>query len=174
MAGLTGKTIASSYKALLRVEDDANGMGTTLSRVTDGLGTDSALSLCDDIVRVIPINDDTTWVFTVRDKDGNYLLRVDSTNDVVKANVLAMDSDINHRFLNVGSGLPTSVLDLANLIIEVSGLPLEPIHGPELSGDVKATQSDIKLIRKLLNWEPKMKLDDWLAKIISNNDFQDI
>ena len=95
-------------------------------------------------------------------------------DDVVKANVLAMDSDINHRFLNVGSGLPTSVLDLANLIIEVSGLPLEPIHGPKLSGDVKATQSDIKLIRKLLNWEPKMKLDDWLTKIISNNNFQDI
>ena len=95
-------------------------------------------------------------------------------DDVVKANVLAMDSDINHRFLNVGSGLPTSVLDLANLIIEISGLSLEPIHGPELSGDVRATQSDIKLIRKLLNWEPKMKLDDWLTKIISNNDFQDI
>ena len=95
-------------------------------------------------------------------------------DDVVKANVLAMDSDINHRFLNVGSGLPTSVLDLANLIIEVSGLSLEPIHGSELSGDVRATQADIKLIRKLLNWEPKMKLDDWLAKIISNNDFQDI
>ena len=95
-------------------------------------------------------------------------------DDVVKANVLAMDSDINHRFLNVGSGLPTSVLDLANLIIEVSGLSLEPIHGPELSGDVRATQADIKLIRKLLNWEPKMKLDDWLTKIISNNDFQDI
>ena len=95
-------------------------------------------------------------------------------DDVVKANVLAMDSDINHRFLNVGSGLPTSVLDLANLIIEVSGLSLEPIHGPELSGDVRATQADIKLIRKLLNWEPKTKLDVWLTKIISNNDFQDI
>ena len=94
-------------------------------------------------------------------------------DDVVKANVLAMDSDINHRFLNVGSGLPTSVLDLANLIIEASGLSLESIHGPELSGDVRATQADIKLIRKLLNLEPKMKLDDWLTKIISNNDFQD-
>ena len=95
-------------------------------------------------------------------------------DDVVKANVLAMDSDINHRFLNVGSGLPTSVLDLANLIIEASGLSLESIHGPELSGDVRATQAVIKLIRKLLNWEPKMKLDDWLTKIISNNNFQDI
>ncbi len=95
-------------------------------------------------------------------------------DDVVKANVLAMDSDINHRFLNVGSGLPTSVLDLANLIIEISGLSLEPIHGPELSGDVRATQADIKLIRKLLNWEPKTNLADWLTKIISNKNFQDI
>jgi hypothetical protein len=30
------------------------------------------------------------------------------------------------------------------------------------------------LIRKLLNWEPKMRLDDWLTKIISEKDFQDI
>ena len=95
-------------------------------------------------------------------------------DDVVRANVLAMDSDIDHKFLNVGSGLPISILDLANLIIEASGLPLKPIHGPELSGDVRATQADIKLIRQLLNWEPKTKLDDWLTKIISNKDFQDI
>ena len=95
-------------------------------------------------------------------------------DDVVRANVLAMDSDIDHKFLNVGSGLPISILDLANLIIEASGLSLKPIHGHELSGDVRATQADIKLIRKLLNWEPKTKLDDWLTKIISNKDFQDI
>jgi nucleoside-diphosphate-sugar epimerase len=63
---------------------------------------------------------------------------------------------------------------LANLIIEASGLSLESIHGPELSGDVRATQADIKLIRKLLNWEPKTDLADWLTKIISNKNFQDI
>ena len=95
-------------------------------------------------------------------------------DDVVQANVLAMDSDINHKFFNVGSGLPISILDLANLVIEASGLSLKPIHGPELPGDVRATQADIKLIRKLLNWEPKMRLDDWLTKIISKKDFQDI
>jgi len=95
-------------------------------------------------------------------------------DDVVRANVLALDSNIDHKFLNVGSGLPISILDLANLIIKASGFPLKPIHGPELSGDVRATQADIKLIRKLLNWEPKTKLDYWLTKIISNKDFQDI
>ena len=95
-------------------------------------------------------------------------------DDVVRANIFAMDSDINHKFFNVGSGSSISILDLANLIIGASGLSLKPIHGPELSGDVRATQADIKLIRKLLNWEPKTNLADWLTKIISNKNFQDI
>ena len=95
-------------------------------------------------------------------------------DDVVQANVSAMDSSINHKFFNVGSGLPISILDLANLIIDASGLSLKPIHGPELSGDVRSTQADTQLIRKLLNWEPKTVLSDWLTKIISNKDFQDI
>ena len=94
--------------------------------------------------------------------------------DVVKANILAMDSDIKHEFFNVGTGNSISILDLANVIINASGLSLKPIHGPELSGDVRATEADITLIRKLLNWEPKMMLDDWITKIISNKDFQDI
>ena len=95
-------------------------------------------------------------------------------DDVVKANILAMDGDIKHEFFNVGTGNSISILDLANVVINASGLSLEPIHGPELSGDVRATQGDITLIRKLLNWEPKMRLSDWLTKIISNKDFQDI
>jgi len=95
-------------------------------------------------------------------------------DDVVKANILAMDGDIKHEFFNVGTGNSISILDLANLVINASGLSLEPIHEQELSGDVRATQADTTLIRKLLNWEPKMRLDDWLTKIISNKDFQDI
>ena len=66
------------------------------------------------------------------------------------------------------------MLDLANVIINASGLSLKPIHGPELSGDVKATQADPTLIRKLLNWEPKIALDEWLTGIISNEDYDDL
>ena len=95
-------------------------------------------------------------------------------DDVVRANILAMESNIKHEFFNVGTGNSTSILDLANVIINASGLSLEPIHDPELPGDVRATQADTTLIRKLLNWEPKIKLDNWLTKIISNKDFQDI
>ena len=95
-------------------------------------------------------------------------------DDVVQANILAMKSDIKREFFNVGTGNSISILDLAKIIINASGSSLEPIHGPELSGDVRATEADITLIRKLLNWEPKMRLDNWLTKIISNKDFQNI
>ena len=95
-------------------------------------------------------------------------------DDIVVANILAMDSTIKHEFFNVGTGNSISILDLANTIINASGLSLKPIHGPELPGDVRATQADITLIENLLNWEPKTKISDWLTKIISNKDFQDI
>ena len=87
MAGLTGKTIASNYKSLLRVNDDANGIDTNSELITDGEGTASAISLSDDTLTVIPQNDDTTAAFRVRAKGGTVLLAVDSTNSVVKANV---------------------------------------------------------------------------------------
>jgi len=95
-------------------------------------------------------------------------------DDVVRANILAMDSDVQHGFFNVGTGNSISVLDLANVIINASGLSLKPIHGPELSGDVRTTEADITLIRKMLNWEPEINLENWLTRIISDKDFEDL
>ena len=95
-------------------------------------------------------------------------------DDVVRANILAMDSDVQHGFFNVGTGNSISVLDLANVIINASSLSLKPIHGPELSGDVRTTEADITLIRKMLNWEPEINLENWLTRIISDKDFEDL
>ena len=84
---LTGKTLASTYKSLLRVNDDTNGIDASVENVTDGEGTASAISLSDDALKVTPQNDDTASTFRVTDKDNNSLLTVDSTNDVVKLGI---------------------------------------------------------------------------------------
>ena len=60
------------------------------------------------------------------------------------------------------------------MCIKASGLSLKPTHGPELPGDVRATEADTKLIEKLLNWKAKTKLDDWLFEVISNKNFKDV
>ena len=94
--------------------------------------------------------------------------------DVVKANILAMDSNVKHEFLNVGTGSSISIMDQANVVIDASGLSLKPYHGPELPGDIKTTQADIGLIKKLLGWEPETRLEDWLNEVISAKNFKDV
>jgi UDP-glucose 4-epimerase len=88
--------------------------------------------------------------------------------DVVRANVMAMQSDVKHAFINVGTGKSISVSQLADMIIKSSGLPIKPIHGPELKGDVRVTLADTTLSKKLLGWEPEIQLEDWLSSTIKN------
>lgn len=87
--------------------------------------------------------------------------------DVVQANILAMKSNVDHGFFNIGTNSTITVLELANLIIDSFGLSLKPIHGPELSGDVKITKADISRAKKLLNWEPKTRIEEWLKSTIT-------
>ena len=95
-------------------------------------------------------------------------------DDVVKANILAMDSNIKYKFLNVGTGFSISILDLANTCIEASGLSLKPVHGPQLPGDILDSKADLELIKKSLEWKPITKLEDWLVQVISSRNFTDI
>lgn len=87
--------------------------------------------------------------------------------DVVQANILAMKSNVNHGFFNIGTNSTITVLELANLIIDAFGLSLKPVHGPELPGDVKITKADISRTRKMLNWEPKTRIEEWLKSTIA-------
>ena len=103
MAGLTNKPIADSYFSLIRVDNNSTGITTGLQRLTDGEGTNSGLLLADNGARVQPDNADNTEIFSVRDNDANYLLRVDSTNDVVKANVGQEIINTQYAYFNVNN-----------------------------------------------------------------------
>jgi UDP-glucose 4-epimerase len=87
--------------------------------------------------------------------------------DVVTANILSMESDVNHTFFNVGTGTKISILEIAKIMIKYSGLDLEPIFGPPLKGDVNITLADISHIQNKLNWKPTVFLEEWLKQKIS-------
>ena len=88
--------------------------------------------------------------------------------DVVNANILAMESDIDHAFFNVGTNTQISILEIAQLMITSANLDLKPIFGPELKGDVNLTIANIDLIKKSLNWNPTITIQEWLKQKISN------
>ena len=87
-------------------------------------------------------------------------------DDVVNANILAMESDIDSEFFNIGTNSAISVLDLANIIIKFSGLKLKPIHRSAVPGDVKATQADTTKAKMMLKWKPTTSLKDWLKSAV--------
>ena len=98
--------------------------------------------------------------------DGSQVRDFVYVEDVAKANLLAMEKKIDSSFINIGTGSITSILDLAKMMIDAANIQLKPIHAKPLNGDVKLSQADVSLAKKLLSWEAEMKLQDWLVKIL--------
>ena len=94
--------------------------------------------------------------------------------DVVNANIMSMESQVNHGFFNVGTNTTITILDLAKTIIKSSALDMEPIFGPALKGDVQKTMASIDLIKEKIGWEPTMALEEWIDEIISTNKIDEV
>ena len=84
MGSLAGKSPANTYKSLLKVADETNGVGVTVSQIEDGEGTATCLRVDDDKFHIQPNNDNTTQTFEVRNQGGNDILSVDTSNSLVK------------------------------------------------------------------------------------------
>ena len=89
-------------------------------------------------------------------------------SDVVRANLLAAESPLTGPF-NVGQGRETSVLELLELLNEVSAL--EALRGPEFAperpGEVQRSCLDITRARGELHWEPQVPLREALRTLLA-------
>jgi len=59
----------------------------------------------------------------------------------------------------------TSINELAELMIEMSNLPLKPIYEKPRQGDIKKSYADISKAQKLLRWNPEVNLEKGLKNI---------
>ncbi len=85
-----------------------------------------------------------------------------SVEDVAKANLLSMQSNTDFAFLNIGTGITTSVKELAYLMIKLSEKSLEPVYDELPPGDVKESQADVTLAKKLIGWTYETNLENGL------------
>ena len=97
--------------------------------------------------------------------DGNQLRNFTFVDDVVEANVLAFENKIEHAFMNIATGVMTSVKELAAIMIRLSGLSIEPIYEKAREGEIEKSQADISLAKNLINWVPNTTLEEGLEKI---------
>jgi len=83
--------------------------------------------------------------------------------NVVDANVAAATAErVSGAVLNVATGRPTTVNELAETIGSLLGRTVERDEQPERTGDVRDSWADIARARELLGWEPRTGLEEGL------------
>lgn len=68
--------------------------------------------------------------------------------------------------INLGSEFEYSVIDIAKLIIKLTGSKSRIIHMPLPPDDPVMRRPDLSRAKELLNWEPKVTLEEGLKKTI--------
>lgn len=96
--------------------------------------------------------------------DGKQTRDFTHVSDVVRANILAMESDKVGRgeVINIGGGHNHSVNEIAEM---VGG---DSLHVPARPGEMQNTLADIARAKELLNWSPEITLEEGIKKLLEN------
>jgi UDP-glucuronate decarboxylase len=71
-----------------------------------------------------------------------------------------------HGPINIGNPNEFTMLELAELVIEMTGARSKIVHMPLPSDDPKQRQPDIRLARERLGWEPHVQLREGLERTV--------
>lgn len=88
-------------------------------------------------------------------------------DDLIDALILSMNTDDNFTGpMNIGNPYEFTILDLAKIVLRLTKSKSEIILKPLPSDDPRQRQPDISLAKSLLKWEPRIQLEEGLAKTI--------
>ena len=106
--------------------------------------------------------------------DGNQTRSFCFVDDLIEGFLRFMDLDTNDSSqpsfpgpINLGNPLEFTMLELAKIIIEITGSNSKLIFQPLPSDDPMQRKPDISLAIKKLGWEPKVQLVEGLGKTIN-------
>jgi UDP-glucose 4-epimerase len=97
--------------------------------------------------------------------------------DVILANLLAAEQDVSGEIINIGSGTPISLIDLAKLMLRIAKKNnLKIIHQDPRPGDILNSYTDTSKAKNFLEFEPKYTQEtglkdyfNWYNKIYGTN-----
>jgi nucleoside-diphosphate-sugar epimerase len=99
--------------------------------------------------------------------DGGQTRDFTYVDNAVQANLLACKADgVAGEFYNVACGERYSLLELLNMIAEIMGKPVKPIHEPGRAGDVRHSLADISKIKNAMGYQVHMDLRKGLERTV--------
>jgi len=96
--------------------------------------------------------------------DGNQIRDFTHVTDIAESVVLSTEKNsTNGKFFNVGTGKPTKINEIVEKVFQnVDPVPIN--YKPYPAGDPIGGYSDTTLMKKLLNWEPEMTLENGIKE----------
>jgi nucleoside-diphosphate-sugar epimerase len=99
--------------------------------------------------------------------DGNQTMDFVYIDDVARANVLALKSDLGDEVFNIASGTETSLNELAATLLKVMGSHLKPEYGPERTvNPVSRRLADVSKAERLLGFRAQISLEEGLERLV--------
>jgi UDP-glucose 4-epimerase len=98
--------------------------------------------------------------------DGSQRYDFTSVDDVARANVLALASDVSGAFLNVATGVGTTLMELADLLMELRGTKVPISFTPSPAGLVSKRVGSIEAARSRLDFVAEVGLREGLQRLI--------
>ena len=97
-------------------------------------------------------------------------------NDVIDATILGIEKEeANNEVFNVGTGVPTDVITVANGLIKNFGIYVPvTISGNYRLGDIRHNYADLKKIKNKLDFEPKFSFEQGLKQFTDWVDKQEV
>ena len=86
-------------------------------------------------------------------------------SDVVRANLLAAETEHVGEAFNVGTGEATSIRDLAELVRDATGSGAEITHTEARQGDIVHSRADTTRARERLGFEASVPLEDGIRDL---------
>jgi dTDP-L-rhamnose 4-epimerase len=110
------------------------------------------------------LNDQPPQIF----EDGEQTRDFVHVSDIVQANLLALETDrANYEALNIGTGSPISISEIALMLARGLNKDIQPqVTGKYREGDIRHCVADISRAKRLLGYEPKVKLADGIPELL--------
>lgn len=156
------------HEELCLVTGAAYGVPTVALRFFNVYGPGQALSNPYTGVAAIfasrLLNDRPPVIF----EDGRQSRDFIHVSDIVRAIMLALESErANGHAINLGTGRPTTVLQIAQTLAEGLEVDIEPILNEQYrAGDIRHCVADPTRARELLGFEAKMSLADGIRDLL--------
>lgn len=99
-------------------------------------------------------------------EDGNETRDFVFIDDVVDATILGIENEeANNEVFNVGTGIPTNVINVANGLIKNYGIDVPvTISGNYRLGDIRHNFADLTKIKRMLGFEPRFSFEQGLKQ----------